>query len=140
MGKWVISKPYPKYLGNIQTLPNYLLPIKNWVLLRIIGSGRVGYPLPNGYGHPYLRDLKIYIYFCCTGRWQRIFLHKLHRILIIDKNILNWNWGKTKRYFMRMRFSRNIIYTWGRKKRVCKRVRIFALIYTWEWSNLGHNM
>ena len=53
MGKWVISKPYPKYLGNIQTLPNYLLPIKNWVLPRIIGSGRVGYPLPNGYGHPY---------------------------------------------------------------------------------------
>ena len=58
MGKWVISKPYPKYLGNIQTLPNYLLPIKNWVLPRIIGSGRVGYPLPNGYGHPYVRLLR----------------------------------------------------------------------------------
>ena len=55
MGKWVISKPYPKYLANIQTLPNYLLPIKNWVLSRIIGSGRVGYPLPNGYGHPHQR-------------------------------------------------------------------------------------
>ena len=52
MGKWVISKPYPKYLGNIQTLPNYLLPIKKWILPKIIGSGRVGYPLPNGYGHP----------------------------------------------------------------------------------------
>ena len=42
-------------MGNIQTLPNYLLPIKNWVLPRIIGLDRVGYPLPNGYGHPYLR-------------------------------------------------------------------------------------
>ena len=40
-------------MDNIQTLPNYLLPIKNWVLPKIIGSGRVGYPLPNGYGHPY---------------------------------------------------------------------------------------
>ena len=59
MGKWVISKPYPKYLGNIQTLPNYLLSIKNWVLPRIIGSGRVGYPLPNGYGHPYSSGTKL---------------------------------------------------------------------------------
>ena len=59
MGKWVIYKPYPKYLGNIQTLPNYLLPIKNWVLPRIIGSGRVGYPLPNVYGHPYPQDTTV---------------------------------------------------------------------------------
>ena len=59
MGKWVISKPYPKYLDNIQTLPNYLLPIKNWVLPRIIGSGRVGYPLPNGYGHPYSYTFRV---------------------------------------------------------------------------------
>ena len=41
---------------------------------------------------------------------------------------------------MRMRFSRSIIYTWGKKKRVCKRVRVFALIYTCEGLNLGHNM
>ena len=31
---------------------------------------------------------------------------------------------------MRMRFSRSI--TWGQRKRVCKRVRVFVLIYTWD--------
>ena len=30
--------------------------------------------------------------------------------------------------------------TWERKKRVCKRVRVFALIYTWEGPNFGHNI
>ena len=29
---------------------------------------------------------------------------------------------------------------WGRKKRVCKRIRVFALIYTREGSNFGHNI
>ena len=52
MGKWVISKPYPKYLDNIQTLPNYLLPIKNWVLPRIIGSGRLDIHYPMGMAIP----------------------------------------------------------------------------------------
>ena len=41
---------------------------------------------------------------------------------------------------MRMRFSKSIIYTWGRKKRVCKRVKVFVLIYTWEGSNLGYDI
>ena len=41
---------------------------------------------------------------------------------------------------MRMRFFRSIIYTWVRKKRVYKKVRVFALIYTWKGSNFGHNM
>ena len=57
MGKWVISKPYQKSLDNIQTLPDYRLPIKNWVLPIIFGSNGVRYPLPNGYGHPYLFHL-----------------------------------------------------------------------------------
>ena len=47
---------------------------------------------------------------------------------------------KWRHDFMRMRFSRSIIYTWGWKKRVCKRVRVFALICMWEWSNFGHNV
>ena len=31
--------------------------MKNRVLPETFGSGRVGYPLPNGYGHPYLAAL-----------------------------------------------------------------------------------
>ena len=54
MGKWIISKPYLKNLDNIQTLPNYLLLIKNCVLPIIFGSSMIGYLLSNGYGHPYL--------------------------------------------------------------------------------------
>ena len=52
MGKWIISKPYPKNLGNIQTLTDYLLAIKNRVLPEIFELDKVGYPLPNRYGHP----------------------------------------------------------------------------------------
>ena len=48
----VISIPYSQNLGNIQILPDYLLSMKNWVLPGIFGSGRVGYPLSNAYGHP----------------------------------------------------------------------------------------
>ena len=39
-------------MGNIQTLPDYLLSIKNRVLPKTFRSDRVGYPLSNGYGHP----------------------------------------------------------------------------------------
>ena len=64
-----------------------------------------------------LRNLKIYIYiYIYILHWsmtKRIFLHKLHR-----------------HAFMSMRFSRSIIYTWERQKRVCKWVRILAFIYT----------
>ena len=49
-------------MGNIQTLPDYLLPIKNRVLLEIFESGRVGYSLPNGYGQwPSLESFRHYI-------------------------------------------------------------------------------
>ena len=41
---------------------------------------------------------------------------------------------------MRIRFSRSIIYTCGRKEKVCKKIKVFTLIYTWEWSNLGHKI
>ena len=37
-------------MGNIQTLLDYLLPIKNWVLPEIFELGRVGYSLSHGYG------------------------------------------------------------------------------------------
>ena len=64
---------------------------------------------------------------------KRICLHKLHRTLLIDKSVLNWNWEKKWRhYFMRMKFSRSIIYTWVRRKRVCKWVWVLTLIYTWD--------
>ena len=52
MGKWLISKPYPKNSSNFQTLLDYLLSIKNQVLPKTFRSDKVGYPLPNGYGHP----------------------------------------------------------------------------------------
>ena len=52
---------------------------------------------------------------------KRICQHKLHRTLLIDKSILNWNWEKKGRHdFMRMRFFGSIIYKWGMRKRVCK--------------------
>ena len=46
-------------MDNIHTLPDYVLPIKNRVLPKTFGSGRVRYPLPNGYGHPYVGCCRI---------------------------------------------------------------------------------
>ena len=49
---WIIFIPYPNNSDNIHTLPGEALPIKSRILPGIFGSGRVRYPLPNGYGHP----------------------------------------------------------------------------------------
>ena len=46
---------YGSGMDNIHTLPDYVLPIKNRVLPKTFGSGRVRYPLPNRYDHPYVR-------------------------------------------------------------------------------------
>ena len=40
----IISKSYLKNSGNIQTQPDYLLPMNNLVLPGTFGSGSVGYP------------------------------------------------------------------------------------------------
>ena len=50
---------YGSGMDNIHTLPDYVLPIKNRVLPKTFGSGRVRYPLPNGYGHPYVGCCRI---------------------------------------------------------------------------------
>ena len=49
---WILSIPDPNNSGNIHTLPGSSWVEFNRVLPETFGSGRVGYPLPNGYGHP----------------------------------------------------------------------------------------
>ena len=54
---WIISIPDLNNSGNIHTLPGSSWVEFNRLLPKTFGSGRVGYPLPNGYGHPYQRSL-----------------------------------------------------------------------------------
>ena len=45
------------------TNPSIRFGTWHWVLPRIIGSGKVGYPLSNGYGHPSYYTILINFYF-----------------------------------------------------------------------------
>ena len=71
---------------------------------------------------------------------KRICQHKLHRTLLINKNVLNWKWENGKTWFHENEISRNIIYTWGRRKRVYKWVELKLRkkedTISWEWDYL----
>ena len=54
---WIISIPDLNNSGNIHTLPDSSWVEFNQVLPETFRSGRVGYLLSNGYGHPYQRSL-----------------------------------------------------------------------------------